>query len=280
MQMKRKMMIGWLAVAVPFCLSAEQRGPTDAKVTISDKDITVISFEELKYPFLEQPRPPESEGVVVVRAQLDGRGRVLNATAISGNESLIPDSLANVKKWLFQPNAVKAAVVIYNFRLAKGECKSESSFFTFQRPDIATITGCRPKSAKSSSSHDGSSAVDVKVRNRDIEVLEFEELNYPALAKQARISGVVVVEVKLDDKGEVTEATAISGHPVLIPDCLANIKKWRFRPNARQLAVVVYDFTFPCQGLLYNSEGQRQFVLESPNFATVTATPATVQTSR
>jgi TonB family protein len=171
-------------------------------------------------------------------------------------------------------------VVVYNYRLAKGECKSESSFFTFQSPDIATITSCRPKSAKSSSSQDGSSDVDVTLRDRDIEVLEFEELNYPSLARQARISGVVVVEAKLDDKGEVAEATAISGHPVLIPDCLANIRKWRFRPNARRLAVVVYNFAFPCQGLLYNSESQRQFVLESPNFATVTATPMSVQTSR
>ena len=171
-------------------------------------------------------------------------------------------------------------MVVYNYRLAKGECKSESSFFTFQSPDIATITSCRPKSAKSSSSQDGSSDVDVTLRDRDIEVLEFEELNYPSLARQARISGVVVVEAKLDDKGEVAEATAISGHPVLIPDCLANIRKWRFRPNARRLAVVVYNFAFPCQGLLYNSESQRQFVLESPNFATVTATPMSVQTSR
>jgi len=94
----RKMMIGWLAIAVPFCLSAEQKGSPDAKVTISDKDITVISFEELKYPFLDQHKPPESEGVVVVRAQLDEKGRVLNAAAISGKESLIPDSLGEREK--------------------------------------------------------------------------------------------------------------------------------------------------------------------------------------
>src|SRR5215469_4875699 len=38
---------------------------------------------------------------------------------------------------------------------------------------------------------------------------------YPPLAKAARVSGRVVVEVTVDELGNVTSARAISGHPLL-----------------------------------------------------------------
>jgi len=168
-------------------------------------------------------------------------------------------------------------VIVYNFRMASGYCKSESSFFTFQSPNFATVTGCRPKSA-SSNSRVGLGAVTRS--DRDVEVLDFEDLKYPPLAREARISGIVAVEAELDDKGEVMSAVAISGNAMLIPDCLTNVRKWRFRPNPKRLAVVVYNFRFPCDGIRYNSDTQQQFVLTPPNFATITATAMTVQTQQ
>ena len=72
-------------------------------------------------------------------------------------------------------------------------------------------------------------------------------------------------------------ASAVSGSGALIPDTLANLKRWRFRPNAQRAVVVVHNFEFPCPGLNYESKDQRQFVLEAPNFATITDTRMSVQ---
>lgn len=108
--------------------------------TINDKDMSVIDFAELGYPPLA--RQTRTQGVVVVRVRLDNDGKVSEGIAISGPELLVADSVANAKKWRFRPNAHRAAVIVYNFRMPLASCKSVASFFMFQAPNFATITGC------------------------------------------------------------------------------------------------------------------------------------------
>jgi TonB family protein len=114
------------------------------------------------------------------------------------------------------------------------------------------------------------------IENKDMRVVEFAELQYPAIGRTAEIQGIVVVQAKLDEQGRVADATALSGPRELIPDCLANVKKWRFAPTAGGTAVVVYNFRLT-EGVFKN--GPNQFVLYPPNFATITATLPQVQTS-
>ena len=107
---------------------------------INDRDIKLVNFEDLAYPTLG--RTAHVQGVVVLRVKLDDQGKVADAIAISGAEALIPDSLANAKKWRFQPNAQNAAVIVYNFRLTGWISKSGCSQFMLEPPNFATITGC------------------------------------------------------------------------------------------------------------------------------------------
>jgi len=115
------------------------------------------------------------------------------------------------------------------------------------------------------------------ISDEDIRVLDFESLKYPVLAHQTNYQGVVVVLVKLDTDGRVAEATAISGHKLLIPDCLANARKWRFYPNAKHAAVIVYNFRIPSALFARCKSAGSFFTLEAPNFATITDCAITVQ---
>jgi len=54
---------------------------------------------------------------------------------------------------------------------------------------------------------------------------------YPPLAKAARISGSVVIEVTADEEGNVISARAISGHPLLKDAAVSAAKRWRFTPT-------------------------------------------------
>lgn len=56
---------------------------------------------------------------------------------------------------------------------------------------------------------------------------------YPPLAKAARISGSVVVEVTIDEEGNVISARAVSGHPLLKDAAVAAAREWKF--SATQL---------------------------------------------
>lgn len=55
---------------------------------------------------------------------------------------------------------------------------------------------------------------DDSVNDKDIKVVSFKELNYPPLARSARIQGVVIVRVKLDGQGRVANAIGISGSDI------------------------------------------------------------------
>ncbi len=108
--------------------------------TVKDKDIHVTHYEEMNYPALG--RTARVDGVVVVQVKLDSEGRVEDADAISGNDVLVPDTLANVKKWRFRPNAQKTAVVVYNFTLVDAVCNYKTGIFMFKGPNLVTLTGC------------------------------------------------------------------------------------------------------------------------------------------
>jgi periplasmic protein TonB len=55
--------------------------------------------------------------------------------------------------------------------------------------------------------------------------------DYPVLARQARLSGVVVIEAVIDEHGDVKGMRAISGHPLLIPAALSAVSKRKYEPT-------------------------------------------------
>jgi TonB family protein len=74
---------------------------------------------------------------------------------------------------------------------------------------------------------------------------------YPAEAKAAGADGVVVVQVTLDEQGNVTEAHAVSGHPMLQQVAVNAALQARFSPTllsgepVKVTGVIVYNFGRP-----------------------------------
>jgi len=54
---------------------------------------------------------------------------------------------------------------------------------------------------------------------------------YPPIAKAAKASGTVVVQVLVDENGDVISAHAISGHPLLQAACVAAARAAKFSPT-------------------------------------------------
>jgi TonB family protein len=55
---------------------------------------------------------------------------------------------------------------------------------------------------------------------------------YPPLARAAHISGTVTIQVLIDEQGNVVDAHAVEGHPLLQPACLAAARQARFSPTS------------------------------------------------
>jgi periplasmic protein TonB len=54
--------------------------------------------------------------------------------------------------------------------------------------------------------------------------------DYPPLARQARIQGLVVLQAVISRQGTIENLVVLSGHPMLIKAAMEAVKQWRYRP--------------------------------------------------
>lgn len=72
---------------------------------------------------------------------------------------------------------------------------------------------------------------------------------YPPIAKAARASGAVQVQVTISEEGRVIEADVISGHPLLRDAALRAAQQWLFKPTelsgvpVKVQGVLTFNFT-------------------------------------
>ena len=78
--------------------------------------------------------------------------------------------------------------------------------------------------------------------------IELPKPAYPALARQAHVSGEVVVRVVIDVDGTVIGAEAVSGHPLLMAASVKAAREARFAPTTylgelvKVTGVIQYNF--------------------------------------
>ena len=70
----------------------------------------------------------------------------------------------------------------------------------------------------------GGDVLEAKIINRVIP-------EYPPLAKQARISGVVQLVGVIGRDGVVKSLQVVGGHPMLVKAALSAVQQWRYRPT-------------------------------------------------
>lgn len=72
---------------------------------------------------------------------------------------------------------------------------------------------------------------------------------YPTVARQMRVSGEVIVEASINEKGTVDEVKVVSGNAMLTQSVVSAVKRWKFTPfqengaPARAIATLRFGFT-------------------------------------
>jgi protein TonB len=56
------------------------------------------------------------------------------------------------------------------------------------------------------------------------------EPTYPVLARTARVQGEVVLTAIISTTGEIENLQLVSGHPMLVPEAIAAVRQWRYKP--------------------------------------------------
>jgi TonB family protein len=78
---------------------------------------------------------------------------------------------------------------------------------------------------------------------KNLRIVEFQSPAYPELARQIHLQGEVRVSLTIGTMGEVSQATAISGHPLFERAALDALRTWKFEPiGERREFEIVCEF--------------------------------------
>lgn len=84
--------------------------------------------------------------------------------------------------------------------------------------------------------------------------------HYPPLALQARIQGIVRMEITVGDDGRVASTKLIMGHPLLVQPAIDAVKQWIYERGPATLMVEV-PFTLPAGAIVSNARPPQQVSL-------------------
>jgi TonB family protein len=74
-------------------------------------------------------------------------------------------------------------------------------------------------------------------------VVKKVEPEYPAMARQIRLSGQVQLDVVIAETGAVEKINVIKGNVLLSSSAVSALKKWRFTPRpGKAIASLTFDF--------------------------------------
>ena len=172
--------------------------------------------------YTEKAKRDRIQGVVILEAVVDEKGRVRAVKVLKGLPGGLTESAVNtVKKWRFKPATNNGEPVAVYFNL--------TTRFSLQQ--------------EQSESQDAGVGLNLPA-SEDVQlpvVVSAPPPSYTEGARQAGFQGVVVVLASIDKEGNVTNMKVLKGLPILDTATADAVKEWKFKPATlfgRPVAVV------------------------------------------
>jgi TonB family protein len=159
------------------------------------------------YP--EEALKKKIAGTVVIEATSDEKGLVIDTRIIKSPDPLLTDAaVAAVKQWVYEPYVIN------------GKAK----------PVAFTVTVTFSLNDEPEAKNENNALVRLQGTERP-QVIKHVDPLYPAEALEKKIAGPVVLEVAIDEKGNVTNARLVSSpDPLLTAAAIAAVKQWVYAP--------------------------------------------------
>ena len=88
-----------------------------------------------------------------------------------------------------------------------------------------------PNGVQRASAVESAGIVELSPEVAEGSLLHRVEPEYPEAARQQRMQGAVVLDVRIGRDGAVQDANVVSGQRVLADAAIAAVKQWRFKPQ-------------------------------------------------
>nr|AIA11475.1 Gram-negative bacterial tonB protein [uncultured bacterium] len=173
-------------------------------------EIKVLEKAGAEYP--DEARRAGVEGKVVVEVIVETSGEVSLARVVTGHRLLNQAAIDAAKLWRFSNTYDGPVTLTLTFEFKDGD------------------TPAPPEQAKEG----------------DIKVLHKVDAVYPEEAKRKGVEGDVVLEVTINEKGDVSDARVKSGDELLSKAAMDAMKQFRFSNSLQKpvLATMTFNFVF------------------------------------
>ncbi len=159
---------------------------------------------------------------VVVRVIINPQGTIDDVTVISGPEILRESWIEAYRQWTFKPYVVDGRAIYVaatmSTHVSHGAPPQDDIPSQIAAAEKGVPVGTRDNPAKVSSG--------VLMGNLEHRVTPI----FPAAAKQDHVNGMVVMKALIDDQGNVTELSIISGPKVLQQPYMDAVRQWKYKP--------------------------------------------------
>jgi TonB family protein len=175
-----------------------------------------------------------ASGEVQVSIVIDENGRVIEAKATRGHPVLRSAAEDAARKWVFKPT------------LLDGKPVKQPGTLTFVFMSPPPPTSDPPAAATSAETPEKLNVSGGVLQGNAIKRVQPP---YPPIAKAARASGPVQVQITISETGEVIEASVINGHPLLRDAALQAARQWLFKPTelsgvpVKVQGILTFNFT-------------------------------------
>ncbi|HUC54911.1 MAG TPA: TonB family protein [Candidatus Cybelea sp.] len=185
--------------------------------TLSPKEFATMM---LVAPPPPPPPPPPAAAAIAERPAprrvFTNEGKLLAPT-------VVPKEVAMIKEAPLEPDAIGGVAGGVPGGVPGGQMGGV----------LGGVLGGIPSTAKPIAAPVAHSKVPVRVggRVRRPQAIRQVAPRYPSLARDAHVTGDVVIDAILDERGNVTEMKIISGSPLFYSAALAALREWKYEPT-------------------------------------------------
>jgi TonB family protein len=201
---------------------------------------------EFNQPLADGNRIARRSATMIYR---DGQGR----TRREANSAPLPliefNEAQNLPKTVIINDPVEGATYVLEPRERVAR-RSRVGFARTALPTLAQRMEIESRAATTAATAE-SAPKQIRVSGGVLQGSALKKVNpaYPVAAKAARASGAVQVQITVNEKGEVIEASIVSGHPLLRDASLEAARQWQFKPTelggapVKVQGVLTFNFT-------------------------------------
>ena len=220
-------------------------------------------IKEVEPVYPEEARKAGVEGVVIMEATTDLYGRVAGIKVLRSIPALDQAAVDALKQWVYEPMVIDGKpqevtfTVTVRFTLDKNKKPASGGVVGGVQGGVSTgvgggvaggveggvkggVFGGVTGGVAGGVAGGGASAQDLQKFEGDavraVGKIEppklIKQVNpvYPQVARQARVEGMVILEAKTDEQGNVVDARILRSIPVLDQAAIDAVKQWKYEP--------------------------------------------------